>query len=91
MATHIRGLKPEPPALVAAGHLAEALVMLGHERDAYMLQQRMTQLLDLASSAGAYVEAHPPPVGGGAGEGGAGSHRPVQWKWDLLREVRGNM
>eukprot|EP00884_Botryococcus_braunii_P015718 jgi/Botrbrau1/282/Bobra.0022s0250.1 len=83
LAAHIRGLVPEARTLLAAGHLAEALVMLGHESDARSLQQYMSGLVEVSGAAAAYVDGHPPPQGAGPSAGSAPTA--PHWKWDLLR------
>lgn len=54
-------LFPSFPAL-QAGQLAEALVLLGHETDARVLQQRLAALVAAQQAAAQDVLQHPPPT-----------------------------
>jgi len=95
----VLSLAPKPHALLAAGALAEALVLLGHERDAARVQRAVASWQRAAAGARAEVAARPPPEDElrqaepevrKAVEGavfGAGGGEAVAWKWDVLRDV----
>ena len=64
LAEHLLGLAPTGQACSQAGQLAELLVLLGHERDAAVLQRALAALAAEQAAAAADVLAHPPPGAG---------------------------
>ena len=60
LAGHLLSLAPTEGACAEAGQLCELLVLLGHEPDARLLQQRMAALVAATQEVGQDLLAHPP-------------------------------
>ncbi|BDA44195.1 Elongator complex protein 1 [Coccomyxa sp. Obi] len=94
LAAHILELQPRAQLLAEAAQLCELLILLGHEADARVLQQALSQLASECESAAAYIHANvdaAKDVGGDPSDGQKKGHVEVDvsWKWDILRPVRG--
>ncbi|KAL3149903.1 hypothetical protein ABBQ38_013268 [Trebouxia sp. C0009 RCD-2024] len=91
---HITALAPSPKQLSEAGQLAELLTLLGHEADARVLQQQLSNLVSEQQAAQQYVTDNPPPPipphhiqQGQQPDGQAPAGPSIDWKWDILRPV----
>ncbi|KAK9859824.1 hypothetical protein WJX84_001803 [Apatococcus fuscideae] len=60
LAHHITSLAVSPEDCNSSSQLTELLILLGHQQDAQLLQQRLSQLIAQQSEAAAWVAANPP-------------------------------
>lgn len=60
LAQHVLGLAPSAATCAEVCQLAELLVLLGHQPDAALLQQRLAALVQEQGAAAADILAHPP-------------------------------
>ncbi|KAK9849951.1 hypothetical protein WJX84_009719 [Apatococcus fuscideae] len=60
LAHHITSLAMSAEDCASIGQLTELLILLGHQQDAQLLQQRLSQLMAEQSEAAAWVAANPP-------------------------------
>ncbi|CAL5218701.1 g412 [Coccomyxa viridis] len=82
LAAHVLELVPKDQLLSEAAQLCELLILLGHEADAAILQQAVSDHVAEAQSAAAYINETP-----GLAKESPGQQGPVSWKWDILRPV----
>ena len=61
LGNHILSLLPLPSVCTEIGQLAEFLVLIGHEDDAFILQNALKDLIDIQSRAAQDILEHPPP------------------------------
>ncbi|CAD7702171.1 unnamed protein product [Ostreobium quekettii] len=94
LCAHLINLCPTRQMCEEVGQLTELLILLGHERDARVLQQSLGALVSAQQRAADDIAQNPPPAGiPGArasskacvNNTGVGD---VRWKWDILRAVR---
>ncbi|KAL4420046.1 hypothetical protein ABPG77_007485 [Micractinium sp. CCAP 211/92] len=62
LSRHVLDLAPSAATCSEVGQLAELLVLLGHQSDAALLQQRLSKLVSEQAAAAADILAHPPPA-----------------------------
>ncbi|KAK9808650.1 hypothetical protein WJX72_001296 [[Myrmecia] bisecta] len=92
LAAHLQALQPTTRSGTQVGQLTELLVVLGHEQDARILQQQLSELINRQRAAAAYVTENPPPAIHQHQQAltkfkqtDANPDEGSQWKWDILR------